>query len=181
MSHSPTTRAIDRYANDSIKQKDPLVFLREFGPLHKRWHMTSLRNNLGFFLFHWHVTSAFKKCHADQIWPGGVQPFLSADWDQFDWPYDLSSNVTAGDFDSLSAFSLAVERWHNEAHMAVETATGQNMMDPATNIFLRDFWRLHYFIDARFLEALATFDGKGPVTQQISNLERNHHLRLGNI
>ena len=181
MSHSPTTRAIDRYASDAIKQKDPLVFLKEFGPLHKRWHTTSLRNNLGFLLFHWHVVTAFKKCHADQIWSGGVQPFSSVDWNRFSWPYNLSTSVNAGDFDSLAAFSSAIEGWHNEAHMAVETVTGQNMMDPATNILLRDFWRLHYFVDARFLEALTAFDAKGSVTQRILRLEKKYDSRLGEV
>ena len=124
MAHTPTTGAINYYASDAIKQKDPLLFLHKFGPLHNRWHTTSLRNNLGFLLFHWHVVTAFKKCHADQVWPSGVQPFTLADWNQFGWPYNPTSNVTTGNFDSLAAFSSAIESWHNEAHMAVETATG---------------------------------------------------------
>lgn len=181
MSHSPTTRAIEGYANDAIKQKNPLLFLQEFGPLHNRWHSTSLRKNLGFLLFHWHVVTAFKRCHADQIWPGGIQPFSSADWAQFDWPYDLQPSIVAGNIDSLANFSSEIEGWHNEAHMAVENATGEDMMDPSTNILLRNFWRLHYFIDERFLEALVAFDGKGPVTQQITRLQKKYHSRLGDI
>ncbi len=54
MSHSPTTRAIALYANEAIRQNNPLHFLQRFAPLHKRWHTTSLRNNLGFILFHWY-------------------------------------------------------------------------------------------------------------------------------
>ncbi len=181
MAHTPTTRAINQYASDAIKQKDPLLFLQEFGPLHKRWHTTSLRNNLGFLLFHWHVVTAFKKCHADRVWPGGVQPFTPADWNRFAWPYNVAANVNAGDFTSLAAFSSAIEGWHNEAHMAVEMATGENMMDPATNVFLRNFWRLHYFINGRFLEALAAFDGTGSVKKQVSRLERKYDSRLGEV
>ena len=181
MSHSPTTRAIDGYANDAIKQKAPLLFLQEFGPLHNRWHSTSFRNNLGFLLFHWHVVTAFKKCHAYQIWSGGIQPFSTADWTRFGWPYNLLINVAAGNLDSLANFSTDIENWHNEAHMAVETATGEDMMNPVTNVLLRNFWRLHYFIDERFLEALAAFDGKGSIQQQISRIEKKYHARLGEI
>lgn len=181
MAHSQTVRLINHYATEALKKKDPMVFLQDLGPLHNRWHGTSLRNNIGFLLFHWHVVSAFRKCHADQVWPGGVQPFTLADWDQFGWSYNVSANVTAGDFDSLAAFSSAIESWHNEAHMAVQMATGEDLMDPATNIFLRNFWRLHYFIDARFLEALDTFDGSGSVKAQISRLEKKYEGRLGEV
>ncbi len=181
MAHTPTTRAINRYASDAIKQKDPLLFLQEFGPLHNRWHTTSLRSNLGFLLFHWHVVTAFKRCHADQVWPGGVQTFTLTDWNQFGWPYNLTANVNSGDFESLAAFSSDIEGWHNEAHMAVENATGEDMMDPATNVLLRNFWRLHYFIDARFLQALAAFDGTGSIKSQISRLEKKYHSRLGEV
>ena len=181
MSHSQTVRIINHYAKEAIQQRDPLVFLQDLGPLHSRWHGTSLRNNLGFLLFHWHVVMAFKKCHADRIWPSGVQPFSLAEWNQFGWPYNLTFNVNSGDFDSLAAFSSDIEGWHNEAHMAVEMATGEDMMDPATNIFLRNFWRLHYFIDARFVEALDKFDGTGTVKQQVSRLERRHEGRLGEV
>ena len=74
-----------------------------------------------------------------------------------------------------------MENWHNQAHMAVEMATGENMMDPATNIFLRNFWRLHYFINARFLEALALYDATSAVKQKIAKIERTHESRLGDI
>lgn len=181
MAHTPTTAAIDRYANDAIKKKDPMVFLKEFGPLHNRWHTTSLRNKLGFLLFHWHVVTALKKSHADMIWPGGIKPFTLADWNGFAWPYNVSVKVTTGDFDSLAAFSSAIENWHNDAHMAVENATGEDMMNPLTNVLLQNFWRLHYFIDARFMEALVNFDGVGSEKQQISRLEIKYHSRLGEV
>ena len=181
MSHSPTTRAIALYAREAITQHDPMHFLRRFAPLHNRWHASSLRNNLGFLLFHSHVKTALEKCHADQLWPGGVQPFTLANWTQFNWPYDLNATVGAGDFDSLASFSSLLEGWHNEAHMAVETSTGEDMMNPLTNIFLRNFWRLHYFIQDRFLEALNAFDGKGTAAKQIGRLEKKYHARLGEI
>jgi len=179
--HLPTVLLINQYAKDAIKQKNPMLFLQKLGPLHNRWHTTTLRNTIGFLTFHWHVVGAFKKCHADKLWPGGVHAFTLADWTSFGWPYNVPDNVSSGDFNSLAAFSSAIEGWHNQAHMAVEMATGENMMNPATNIFLRDFWRLHYFINARFLEALAAYDPAGSVTKKISKLEKNHESQLGQI
>jgi hypothetical protein len=182
MSHTPTTRAIDQFVADATKQKDPMVFLREFGPLHNRWHSTSRSTrNLGFLLFHWQVVGAFKKSRADKIWPGNIKPFSLAEWKKFKWPYDVSMKVKAGDFNSLAAFSLAIESWHNEAHMAVMNATGEDLMNPATNVFLRNFWRLHYFIDARFLAALAAFEKPGSVAQKIEGVEKKYHARLREV
>jgi hypothetical protein len=182
MSHTPTTRAIAGYVADALKQHDPMVFLHKFSPLHKRWHSTSRSTrNLGFLLFHWHVVAAFKQSHADKIWPGSIKPFTPAEWKKFKWPYRVPTKVKAGDFDSLAAFSLAIESWHNEAHMAVMNATGEDLMDPATNVFLRNFWRLHYFIDARFLAGLAAYDKLGSVAQKIQRMERDFDARLREI
>jgi hypothetical protein len=181
MAHTPTIRAIKQYATDAIQQNDPTVFLREFGPLHKRWHTTSLRNNIGFLLFHWNVVTQFKRCHADRTWPGGVHAFTPADWNNFGWPYNVTAVVNHGDFNSLAAFSTAIENWHNEAHMAVGMANGEDLMNPATNIFLRDFWRLHYFINARFLTALAKFDTNGTAAKRVARIEKNYDTRLGAI
>ena len=182
MSHSPIKRAIALYAKEAVQQNNPLHFLQRFAPTHNSWHTTSLRDSLGFLLFHWHARAALKKSHADQIWPGGVQPFTLADWKtRFDWLYNVTNSVVAGDFDSLAAFSSELEGWHDQAHMAVEMVTGEQMMLPLTNIYLRNFWRLHYFINDRFLEALGTFDGNGSVVKQIGRLERKYHTRLGEI
>ncbi len=61
MAHSQTVRIINHYASEALKQKDPIVFLQDLGPLHNRWHSTSLRNNLGFLLFHWHVVTGVQE------------------------------------------------------------------------------------------------------------------------
>lgn len=182
MSHSPLTRAIAHYADEALQQNNPMLFLQRFAPVHNRWHTTSLRNNLGFLLFHWHAIAGLKKCHADQIWPGGVQPFTLADWkNKFQWPYTVNNAVVSGDFNSLAAFSSDMENWHNNAHMAVMNVTGEDMMNPLTNIYLRNFWRLHFFINDRFLEALSTFDGNGSAVKQIGRIEKNYHARLGDV
>lgn len=49
--------------------------------------------------------------------------------------------VVFGDIDSFAAFSLDIERWHGDAHMAIGMGTGTPMMDPAQNIFYLPFWR----------------------------------------
>jgi len=180
--HTPTVALINSFASDALKQKNPLQFLQKLGPLHDRWHSTPFsRRTIGFLLFHWHLVAAFKHCHADKVWTSGVQPFTPANWTAFGWPYNVPDNVASGDLNSLAVFSSAVERWHNEAHHAVMIATGEDLMNPATNILLRNFWRLHYFINARFLEALAAYDGSGSVKQKIARLEKNHESRLGDI
>jgi hypothetical protein len=46
MAHSQTVRLINHYASDALKQKDPMVFLQDLGPLHNRWYSTSLRSNI---------------------------------------------------------------------------------------------------------------------------------------
>jgi hypothetical protein len=181
MSHSPTTHAIELYAKESLQRNDPMYFLQKFAPLHKRWHTTSLRNNIGFLLFHWFAIKGLKKSHADKIWPGAIKPFTLADWQGFQWPYTLNINVTSGSFSKLGDFSSRIENWHNEAHMAVETATGENMMDPLTNIYLKNFWRLHYFINARFVEALKAFDGKDSADKQVARLIKKYEGSLGDI
>ncbi len=37
MAHSQTVRIINHYASEALKQKDPMVFLQDLGPLHNRW------------------------------------------------------------------------------------------------------------------------------------------------
>lgn len=181
MSHSPTVIAIEKFAGDAIKQKNPSLYLQKLGPLHVRWHTTSLRDTLGFLLFHWHVVGEFRRCRADKIWQGGVKPFSLAEWKGFKWPYNVSLKVKAGDYDSLANFSRALENWHNNAHMAVMNATGEDLMNPATNVLLRNFWRLHYFIDDRFLQALAAFDPSGTPKQKVARIETKHHASLGRV
>jgi hypothetical protein len=180
--HTPTIALINSYASDALKQKNPLLFLQRLGPLHHRWHQTSVRRRtVGFLLFHWHLIVALKHCHSDKLWPGGVVPFTLANWSAFSWPYSVPDNVASGDFDSLAAFSHDIEIWHGEAHHAVMMATGEDLMTTTTNVLLRDFWRLHYFINARFLEALAAYDSAGTVTKKISKLEKQHEGQLGEI
>ena len=130
---------------------------------------------IGFLTFHHLVIKSFGSTFPTGQIP--VQPSSIA-------PFPPVLGTAAGsvtDTASLREFSEDLEGWHNEAHMAVETSTGEDMMNPSTNILLRNFWRLHYFIDARFLEALAAFDGKDSVKKRISRLKKKYHSRLGEV
>ncbi len=57
----------------------------------------------------------------------------------------------------LIAYSTAIEGWHNEAHMVVGMANGIDLMNPRTNVFLPQFWNLHFFINARLEEHLTSY------------------------
>ena len=84
---------------------------------------------------------------------------------------------------SLAGFSQAIEGWHGQAHMAVGMAIGREteMMDPTQNIYLREFWRLHYFINGRFLPELRRYDTSGTARAKIERLGTEHHAELGQI
>jgi hypothetical protein len=182
MAHTFTITALNRIGAEARRRRDPMYFIREFGPMHLRWHMLAFpARPLGFLLYHWHVIQNFKKARGPQLWPGGVRPFTTADFANFGWPYQVTTTATDGDIESLAAFSLDIERWHNDAHMAIGMATGTPMMDPEENIRYLPFWRLHYFIDARFLDQLDNYDGRGSVARQIRRVERRRHSDVGRI
>jgi len=182
MAHSFSVTALNRIGADARRRTDPMAFLRQLSPLHVQWHRTPLAaRSLGFLLFHWYVIQNFKKARGPQVWPGGVRPYTTRDFGNFGWPYRVTTEATAGDIDSFAAFSLDIERWHGDAHMAIGMATGTPMMDAAQNIFHLPFWRLHYFINERFIEQLENYDGSGTVTRQVRRLQRRRHEDTGRI
>ena len=165
MAHSFTVTALAQIAQAARTDHDPMEFLDDLSPIHVGWHRTTFAaRRIGFLLFHHYVIASFKRARGPSIWANGVRPFSRADFAQFGHPYDVQSPVHQGDLDSLAACSLAIEGWHNEAHMAVGMAIGKSaqMMDPARNIDLREFWRLHYFIEARLLVALRPTTAEAP-------------------
>jgi hypothetical protein len=184
MAHSFLVHALQQAADTARADGDPMEFLTDLAPIHVSWHRTTFAaRRLGFLSFHWHVIEAFKRARGPSMWPGGVRAFALADFRRFGWPYNVNAPVSGGDVDSLAACSLAIESWHNDAHMAVGMAIGAEaqMMDPARNISLREFWRLHYFINARFEAALRRYDGQGSIARKLEKLERDHHAMLGRI
>lgn len=180
MAHSRVITMMDSYADKAIEQNEPSQFLQQFASMHEWWHQ---RGRVpGFLIFHWYSIRNFKRSEADTLWEGGITPFSENEWLAMNWPYELGNNVEENDFYSLARFSRQLESWHNEAHWAVSIATGQDLMNPLTNIMLRNFWRLHYFIDIKFLEALAEFNTNNiPVEVKMENLEQDYHSRLSEI
>ena len=180
MAHSRVVTLMDSYANKAIELSNPRQFLREFSPMHVWWHRGGRMP--GFLVFHWYAIQNLKRSGADSTFRGGITPFSESEWEQMEWAYDLSNDVIENDFDSFSRFSRILENWHNEAHMAVMIATGEDMMNASTNIMLTDFWRLHYFIDIKFQEALDRFNAnKVSVEMKIEALEHDFHARIGEI
>ena len=51
-------------------------------------------------------------------------------------------SVTKGDVAEMEQFSGDLEAWHDGAHITIGMATGRNLMNPRTNVRLREFWRL---------------------------------------
>ena len=55
--------------------------------------------------------------------------------------------------------------------IGMDIGRADEMMDPALNIYLREFWRLHYFINARFLPELRRYDTSGTARAKIERSE----------
>ncbi len=180
MAHSVTVTTLNRAGAEARRRGDPMYYLQRLSPIHTEWHRPGPRR-IGFLFFHWHGIENLKKAGGPRVWPGGVRPYTAADFRNFGWPYDVAAQAQHGDIDSLAAFSSEIEGWHNEAHMALMDATGTPMTDPAQNIFYPPFWRLHYVMNARFLERLATYDGRGTVRRQIRRLQRRQHSDVGRV
>lgn len=94
----------------------------------------------------------------------------------------LTTGTTGVDtLGELSAYSNAVETWHNSAHGRIEMATGVPMMDARVNIFYEVFWKLHKFIEARFRIVLTQYANRahpGALATPFaaaSHIESAHH------
>ncbi len=133
------------------------AFLNALGPIHRDWHETPPSGRVyGFLLFHAEVIRLLTLVGGPAFF-GGITPFTTADWRRFGRPYNVTFRVPKGDIQAFATFSTDVENWHNRAHMAIEMSSHLNMMDPLTNIHLLQFWRLHYFVQAKFESRLKTF------------------------
>ena len=150
------------------------VFIRQLGPLHAQWHVehNAGQATLGFLLFHWELIERFRAVGADQGLGGlnGISPYTEPQLANFGAAYTVLDSVSTGDVGELENFSGDLEAWHNDAHMQIGMATGRNLMNPRTNVRLREFWRLHYFINDRFEEQLANYSNDS-VANTVANLE----------
>jgi len=184
LAHSILENALDAAATQARNNGNPILFLNRLEPIHANWHNRSFNmRGLGFLSFHWFVIQAFQRARCPSLWAGGIRPFRTVDFTNFGWRYNVTVRARLMDIDSLANFSRAVETWHNDAHMAVGQAFGieNDMMNPRVNIYYREFWRLHYFIDDRFVAELRRYDTAGSVAQKIERLEQNQHANLFRI
>lgn len=157
-----------------------LAFLNGLGPIHFAWH-TNARSH-GFLLFHWEVIKQFKAVGAPAQF-GGVTAFKASDLTNFGAPYNVSVTVAKGDVAALRNFARVIEQWHNNAHEQIMMATGLDMMNPTTNLHLREFWRLHYFINAKFEAKLRSYRqlSSQSIPTVIAGIDANAHSSVPRI
>jgi len=156
------------------------AFLNGLGPIHVAWHTNPVTH--GFLLFHWDLIKQFKSVGGPKQF-GSIKAFTAAQLANFGAPYNVNVTVGQGDIAGLRNFSLAIQQWHNGAHMEIQNATGLNMMDAGTNIFLREFWQLHYFINARFERKLRSYRSSSnqSIPNVIAQIESNQHSSVPRI
>ena len=184
MAHSMLSTSLKSAADRALEVRDPMAFLGRLEAIHLNWHnRTFSTRRLGFLVFHWTVIEEFKRARGPAIWTGGIRPFRPQDFTSFGWSYNVTERAQKQDIDSLVNFSTAIESWHNDAHMAVGMAFGNenDMMNPQANIYLQQFWRLHYFINTKFLRELRRYDPAGTVLKKIDRLEDDQHINLHRI
>ena len=185
--HAALKAKLGAIASEAMKQPAGAArvnaFLNALGPIHKAWHSDPVSGRTyGFLLFHAEVIRLLKSVGGPAFF-GGIPPYKVADFKAFGRPYNVTYPVPKGEVQALATFSTDLEDWHNRAHMAIEMATHTNMMDPLTNIHLREFWRLHYFIQAKFASRLRSFrQTPGQSTRSvITELETVDHAAVPTI
>jgi hypothetical protein len=184
MAHSMLEASLQAASKSALDAGNPMLFLNRLEAIHNNWHRrTFSARRLGFLVFHWTVIEEFKRAKSPSIWRGGIRPFRPKDFTDFGWSYNVSTRASNQDINSLADFSGEIESWHNEAHMAVGMSFGieSELMDPEVNIYYQQFWRLHYFINARFLRELRRYDPTGSAIKKIDRLENNQHINLYRI
>jgi hypothetical protein len=158
---------------------DPSGFLDGLSPIHAAWHAEGSRT-YGFLLFHTRVVRYFNQI-VGPVLQSQIEPFTPNDFQNMDvdlFEYDVSSVDALAE---LRDFSIAIESWHNTAHMGIEMATGTPMMDPRQNIFFRPFWQLHGYIDELFNQTLVQYGQRAHPGQFVTDsaiaahIEAAHH------
>jgi hypothetical protein len=193
--HSTLEQILASYEQRSRQLNAPNEYLRQLAPLHRQWHGFSRgARPIGFLLFHWHLIEHFKGAGLEQQMQTRaytVADFSTGSFSGSDWPAWMGDVPDATDLQSLADYSLAIERWHNvEGHMTVGMVTGrgEDMMNPLVNILFPEFWRLHYFINDRFAEQLASYAesahpdlGLADAAAIVDHIEETHHQALAFI
>jgi hypothetical protein len=191
--HSVLEQILESYQQQAQQEGSPSLYLRDLAPLHNRWHgFPRDTRPIGFLLFHWHLIQHFKGAGLGQemtTTPYTVQDFSPGGiFAESNWPEWMGGVPQTTDLQGLANYSLAIERWHNvEGHMVVGQVTGRgmDMMNPLVNIFFPEFWRLHYFINDRFDDQLASYAqaahpdlALATPRDVVNHLEETHHNDL---
>jgi hypothetical protein len=158
--HSATLDRLDQFEKEAKRERKPRMYLRRLSGLHMRWHMQRVRR-VGFLLFHWHVIEHFKALRLDReldIRADTKRDFNAGGrFKGARWEASMGGVPHSKSIPDLVGYSRAIEGWHNEAHMVIGEVTGLDMMDTRANVFFPEFWALHFFIDERFDEELASY------------------------
>lgn len=182
MAHENTRDALITIANNN--NGDPLGFLEAFSPIHRDWH--GPERTYGFLLFHHRLVRYFKAIVNSQINPP-VAPFTKAEFSGMGITQFEGNPEKIASLNDLEAFSTNIEGWHNGAHARIQVATGVPMMNAAENIFYREFWQLHLFIDERFEARLQQYEAAVHtgaflnVSAIAAHIEVSHHSRVPRI
>jgi hypothetical protein len=187
--HSLTLNRLQAFEDEARRRSNSRVFLQLLSPLHAQWHAQRTRR-VGFLLFHWHVIQHFRALALDGRL--GVEPYGTDDFgpggpfEAVDWTAALGGVPDSESLGDLQLYSRAMEGWHNEAHMEIGMVTGLDLMNPASNVFLTEFWNLHFFIDSRFDEQLHSYaekqhPGLQEVDEVVEHIEGSHPGTIARI
>jgi hypothetical protein len=159
--HSVTLNRLQSFEDQAKQQGNPQLYLQLLSPLHALWHDPARRRRVGFLLFHWHVIEHFTALGLEaamHVHPDTVADFSAGGrFAEADWNASMGGVADSTSLQELVDYSAAIEGWHNEAHMVIGEVTGLDMMNPRANVFFTEFWNLHFFINARFEEQMASY------------------------
>ena len=163
----------------SSSSNDPGGFLEGLSPIHDAWHREGLRT-YGFLLFHNRVVRYFNLIVGPAL-SQPVEAYTPEDFNDLGVPPFNADTSRVDTLAEMVTFSDGIENWHNGAHGGIAAATGTPMMDPRQNIFFLPFWRLHLFIDDRFVDVLRQYATRAHPGQFVvdgaiaGHIETRHH------
>jgi len=186
--HIGMVRNLQRIADGARRNRNPPRFLTRYSPIHVRWHSSS--RIPGFLLFHWHSVEHIKSLGLDTmlgVSPYGINDFRpGGDFADADWNDFMGGFAPSSSLDELVAYSNQLENWHNNAHMVIGDTLGVDLMNAATNVFLREFWNLHFFINQRFENELKSYAEANhseltSASSIVQHIESLHHRYVSTI
>ncbi len=160
------------------------TYIAGLGEFQARWQAldASGGRDYGFLLVGWETVRGFREVAGPARF-GGVQAISEASLGAIGVPYAAARVlVPQGDIEALVRFSREIEQWYSGA-LAMMAYPGHEMGDAGKSVRLLDFWRLRYFVNARFEQKLRTFrDGREQtVAQVIASIEAQYPTRLPEI